>query len=141
VVSRAKYWAEHRASEIGYGSCARCGRTFVVRPATRGRKKYCSERCAMRAANNTRKHLKRAVAGGESFTLREIAERDGWRCHICHRKVPDREYRARRLDPTIDHLVPVSAGGGHMRDNVALAHNRCNWERAATGPAQLRLTG
>lgn len=75
----------------------------------------------------------------ESFTLREIAERDGWRCHLCNRKVPDRPFRSRPLDATIDHLVPVSAGGDHTRANVALAHFACNWKRADVGPAQLRL--
>jgi 5-methylcytosine-specific restriction endonuclease McrA len=45
------------------------------------------------------------------------------------------------LDPEIDHLVPVSAGGSHTWDNVALAHRRCNYERREVGPAQLRLLG
>jgi 5-methylcytosine-specific restriction endonuclease McrA len=73
--------------------------------------------------------------------MREIAERDGWRCHLCGRRVPDRPYRASPNDPTLDHLVPVSAGGDHTRANVALAHNRCNYERRADGPAQMRLFG
>lgn len=128
-----------RATHIAYGTCRRCATTFVRRRGRVG--DFCGEVCAKRARKNARKHIKRSAAGGESFTLREIAERDGWRCHLCRRRVPDREYAARPLDPTIDHLVPVSAGGLHVRENVALAHNRCNYERQADGPAQLLLVG
>jgi 5-methylcytosine-specific restriction endonuclease McrA len=78
---------------------------------------------------------------GDGYTLREIAERDGWRCHICLSQVPDRPYKARPNDATIDHLIPVSAGGMDVRSNVALAHNVCNSKRSNTGPAQLRLVG
>lgn len=127
------------AIRISYGNCQRCGATFVI-PSGR-MKVFCSDRCAARARKNFREHLKRASTGGEIFTLRQVAERDGWRCHICKRSVPDREYKARKLDPTIDHLVPVSEGGTHSLDNVALAHNRCNWGRGTGGEVQLRLVG
>jgi 5-methylcytosine-specific restriction endonuclease McrA len=55
--------------------------------------------------------------------------------------VPNREHRNRPLDPEIDHLVPVSAGGAHVWVNVALSHRRCNYERREVGAAQLRLIG
>jgi 5-methylcytosine-specific restriction endonuclease McrA len=73
--------------------------------------------------------------------LLAIAERDGWCCHLCGRKVADRiDYAARDDDATLDHLVPVSKGGLHVRANVALAHNRCNWERGnADIEFQMRL--
>lgn len=117
--------------------CRRCGKCYIGR---RENQQYCSNRCVVRAQKNRRHHLERAaIRTGEMFTLREIAERDGWRCHLCHKKVPDREYAARDRDPTMDHLIPLSDGGTHTRVNVALAHNRCNWERSTNGPAQLRL--
>lgn len=78
---------------------------------------------------------------GEDFTLREIAERDRWRCHLCGRLVPDRDYKARPDDPTLDHLIPQSEGGPHTRANVRLAHNRCNYERCTAGEVQLLLVG
>ena len=113
--------------DITIGTCAQCGSMFV-RPAH-----YvadtCSAQCSKRRAKYHRRSLKRTSSGGETFTLREIAERDHWRCHLCNGAVPDREYKARDRDPTLDHLLPVSLGGEHTRANVALAHNRCNWER------------
>jgi 5-methylcytosine-specific restriction endonuclease McrA len=45
------------------------------------------------------------------------------------------------MAPTLDHLVPVSAGGVHTRANVATAHFRCNIQRQTGGTVQLRLVG
>lgn len=43
-------------------------------------------------------------------------------------------------DATMDHLVPLSKGGDHSWENVALAHRSCNSKRGAGRlPAQLRL--
>lgn len=115
------------SSDLTFGDCVQCGSLFV-RPAHH-EFDTCSPQCTKRRRKYHRRQLRRAENGGETFTLREIAERDGWRCHICGKRVPDRQYAARDDDPTLDHLVPVSLGGKHVRVNVALAHNRCNWER------------
>lgn len=117
-------------------SCPQCGEVF----AWRAGKTYCSRTCKTRAHSRTRRHVLRAGGGRVPiFTLREVAERDGWRCHLCGRAVVDRPWSGRPLDATLDHLVPVSDGGAHTMDNVALAHRRCNQRRGVTGPAQLRL--
>jgi 5-methylcytosine-specific restriction endonuclease McrA len=78
----------------------------------------------------------------ERYTTQEIAERDNWTCHLCKRKVTKRQLpHAHPRSATIDHLVPVSAGGDDVRANVALAHWSCNAARSDTGAAQLRLMG
>lgn len=134
---------------IRYADCARCGVLFTVRRSSLA--SCCSPLCTKRARRHRERAAERAAGKRrgkptpgvliEQFTLREIAERDGWRCHLCGKKVPDRPYRARDKDATMDHLVPRSDGGDHTRANVALAHNRCNWERREFGIAQLRLLG
>jgi 5-methylcytosine-specific restriction endonuclease McrA len=114
-------------------TCPECGTEFTSRRYSAVRK-FCSPACGQRAHHRHRRHLERAVIrAGEYFTLREIAERDGWRCHICRRKVAEAQ-------ATLDHLVPLALGGVHTRTNVALAHHLCNSKRSHTGPAQLRLT-
>jgi len=70
----------------------------------------------------------------ERISRLRVTERDGWKCHICNRKVTERNW-------SLDHLVPIAAGGAHLYNNVALAHRPCNTRRSATGAAQLRLVG
>lgn len=115
-------------------TCTECGAAFAAKTRSNtGR--WCSYRCAHRAAKRTRKHILRSRSvTGERFTTRQIAERDGWRCHLCHKRVTKDE-------ASMDHLIPISAGGLHIRSNVALAHRRCNTLRCNTGPAQLLLFG
>lgn len=124
-------------TNIRYAACDACDVLFVARCSTQ---RWCSMRCSRRIHNKKREAKKRN-ARSEPYTLRYIAERDGWRCHLCGGKVPDRRYAARDDDATVDHLIPVSHGGDDIRSNVALAHNRCNWERGNKGLAQLRLVG
>ena len=66
----------------------------------------------------------------------EVATRDNWTCHICHRRVTRKTW-------SIDHLIPLVDGGSHTMDNIALAHSNCNAKRGArrTIPTQLRLLG
>lgn len=126
-----------KVTHILYGACTQCGDAFVRRAGQRG--EFCTRACSRRARKRRGRRRLRGAPQREAYTLRQVAERDGWRCHLCGKRVPDRPYAARPLDPTVDHLIPVSAGGNDTLDNVALAHNRCNWLRSDTGQAQLRL--
>ena len=55
----------------------------------------------------------------EGITLKAVMERDGGTCGIC-------EVTCVREDASIDHIKPVSLGGGHVWANVQLAHRTCN---------------
>ena len=59
---------------------------------------------------------------------------------ICGKQVTKTRSNTDRA-PSIDHLIPVSDGGAHTWDNVALAHRTCNSTRGTTGTAQLLLVG
>lgn len=65
----------------------------------------------------------------DQYDLFDVARRDGWTCHLCGEQcdpalpVRDRGY------PTVDHIVPISAGGKDSLANVALAHRGCNSRR------------
>jgi 5-methylcytosine-specific restriction endonuclease McrA len=137
------------SSPIYHRDCGECRLQFVAKTYDR---EFCSNTCSLReqrrqrrakerAHGNRKKGRARRDAIVERFATREIAERDRWLCHLCGKKVPDRPYTAHDLDPTLDHLIPVSEGGDHTRANVALAHNRCNWERQTGGTVQLMLFG
>lgn len=118
-------------------TCVECGDTWV-RWTGNGKRNFCTTKCGQRhqARVTKRKRSKRirTCAKRESISLPHLAERDGWRCHLCGGKVS-------RDTWSMDHLIPLSAGGDHTYANVALAHHRCNTLRGARGLAQLRLMG
>lgn len=90
---------------------------------------------------NRRKNSKRRGVMTGSYKLADIAARDGFRCHLCGKKVNMKLSGTHRRAPTIDHLVPVSADGVDEAHNVALAHFGCNSRRGHLGEAQLLLFG
>ena len=68
------------------------------------------------------RELRRAIKNGveaERFTRIEIWERDRGICHICGKYCDPNEWH-------LDHLIPLSRGGSHTRENVAVSHPRCN---------------
>jgi predicted nucleic acid-binding Zn ribbon protein len=95
---------------------------------------------AMRKGINTAKRLV-AMSAGDDIDLRDLARRDGWRCHLCGKRVLKAVGQLHPKSPTADHLIPIAAGGTHTWDNVALAHRDCNMRRSDRGNAQLRLVG
>lgn len=128
--------------------CEICGNEYTMR--TRMKKeglKYCSDNgccsteCAKKRTRKKRKasgyldgHRHRARRYGceydGSVTLKRLIKRDGLRCAICGEMCdPDdhswTEYSG-PMCPTIDHIIPMSKGGGHTWDNVQVAHAICN---------------
>jgi 5-methylcytosine-specific restriction endonuclease McrA len=75
----------------------------------------------------------------------DIYQRDSWRCQLCHRMcsktwlVSKCNGRPHPRSPTIDHIVPMSRGGGHVPENVQLACWSCNVAKGARRIGQLRL--
>lgn len=98
---------------------------------------------AHRLAQWQRKNATRRGASplGPTVSIRQLGVRDGWRCHICRRKVdPSLPYQ-NRMAGTRDHLVPVSEGGDDSPANLRLAHRSCNSRRGIRGAVQLALVG
>lgn len=80
-----------------------------------------------------RRDARKRANGFERVDYDRIKTRDGMICHICGR-------RATAKTLSFDHLIPISKGGPHTEDNIAVAHLRCNQRRGAGRlPAQLRL--
>ena len=75
-------------------------------------------------------HVRRARMAGvpwEYISLAGIAERDEWTCGICKQPVPRQWLEDdRKLNPSLDHIVPIEHGGAHLPGNVQLAHFSCN---------------
>lgn len=119
--------------------CIVCGKWIP-----RGGRPWCGEYCG---AKITAIKLKRAsdpdsrrflsgaqrtrLAGGvvEDFDSQEIYERDNWICHLCGEKIDPSLRMPDRMSRTLDHLIPISKGGNHTKDNVSAAHWLCNVRR------------
>ncbi len=136
---RACYIAARKASAAPAARVCTCGQP--IKPRCR----ICSD-CATRnnreakARIRHRYRLRRTNARHEPYTLREIAERDNWRCALCRKKVSSRVCYPHPLSGSIDHIVPLSRGGDDVPANVQLAHFRCNASKGSRGkPEQLRL--
>lgn len=122
-------------------ACLECGATFQRNTQ---RKFYCSESCSVAAARDSdrRSRMKRrAAVAGQPYTMAELISRSGSRCHLCTKPVDASLSGMHPLGPTIDHILPLSAGGADCSTNVALAHRQCNLRRGARGATQLRLVG
>lgn len=130
--------------------CASCGSTFEREPTRGQRPRWCPScrgtrkaDAARKRANDARRRARTAI-DAEQFEPGEIFERDRWRCQIpgCGRLVLRDKPWPHPLSPTIDHIIPLSEGGHHVRANVRCAHARCNVSRGNRGGNdQLLLIG
>lgn len=97
---------------------------------------------ARRDRYHRRRALKKAASTGEPVLFAAIAERDGWRCCLCRKRVSPAIKWPDSMSPSLDHLVPLSKGGAHDPSNVALAHLGCNTAKNNRGGGeQLLLIG
>lgn len=140
-MARGEVSRDQRMTRIPWRQCGDCSSWFVGYYFRQNPR--CSPcRSAARQALNRRKNVKRRGADvGESYTMAEIGDRDGWICHLCRRRVDRSIPSTNPQGPTIDHLVPVAAGGKDERLNVKLAHRSCNCSRRDGGEVQLLLVG
>lgn len=133
--------AARTASRPADRQCVHCGQ--LMPQAMRIDAKFCSEQCNSAAHAITRKMAKRANTDKPDVLLSRayIAERDGWRCGICGGRVSMTRKHPDPLCASIDHIVPVAAGGNNDLANLQLAHLRCNLAKRDRGTDQLRLMG
>ncbi len=122
--------------------CGECGLAFVPTYGVK-RTLYCSLACSRRALRRASKQVRRArqrSGASEMVKATTVFERDGWRCHICAKKVR-REKRgtSHPLAPELDHIIPLSLGGQHTYANTACACRRCNGAKGATAFGQPSL--
>jgi 5-methylcytosine-specific restriction endonuclease McrA len=130
----ARRWREEVATrpEFKEWECAWCNEMIRVPISFTGHNKYHDE-CKLRArrARDRRKTLRRqGVKSVERITHEEIAERDGYLCHICGDSVDMSLPRTSKLGATLDHVIPVSKGGVDSRENLKLAHWICNVKKS-----------
>jgi hypothetical protein len=93
------------------------------------------------SSKNRRRRALLRDARSERYTAVEIADRDGWRCQICGKRIGRTRRFPHPRSLSIDHIVPLVAGGDDVRSNVQAAHYSCNAGKRDRGTDQLRLIG
>lgn len=125
-----EYWQQNysggrRGGGLITRTCRACGVDFNPR----SNQVLCSPECRKAELGRYGDHRSRATYWGvefESVDRLAVFERDNWTCGICELpvdrglKYPDPGY------PTLDHITPMSLGGGHVYGNLQLAHFYCN---------------
>lgn len=132
------------------GVCEICGKHYTVREYVEscGMKKasdngVCSRECRdVKLKHITKRahvgrrdsHRHRAKRFGceydSSINLEELIKRDGLRCALCGEMCDMNDHSWSKYSgpmyPSIDHIIPMSKGGGHVWSNVQIAHIICN---------------
>jgi len=92
--------------------------------------------------DNKRRAFKKGVIY-QIFNPSYIFERDDYICQNCGRKTrPDFNDCNNPLYPNLDHIVPLSKGGAHTKENTQCLCHQCNTWKSNIGVGdQLRLFG
>lgn len=109
--------------------CARCGTTTLRRFINQ---RWCGAVC--RIANRRAVSTRRSIGGR---TRRAILDRYP-DCHLCDQPIDLAIRWPHAMSGTVDHVVPVAAGGSNHRANLRAAHWCCNRgkDRAVVAAAQ-----
>lgn len=111
---------------------------------------YCGDRCRTAGVKRTRAraraverlaghrksetHRSRARRYGvpyEPVNVRGVFASDQWICKLCDKPVDRCLTYPDPMSASLDHVQPLSCGGGHTRSNVQLAHLACNIAKGA----------
>lgn len=74
-------------------------------------------------------HVQRAKLYGvkyETFNPLDVFERDNWTCGFCGGAVDKSLRYPDPLSASLDHIIPMGDGGGHLVCNVRCSHYGCN---------------
>ena len=116
-----------RYSQTGAAVCStECHKKRAARHSRLSRERH-PETGRRLARKNTA--LRRARPRGlptEAFSHEEIFERDGYICGLCGKRVSRTLRFPHPRSASLDHILPASLGGAHVRSNVQCAHLGCN---------------
>lgn len=91
------------------------------------------------ARRRWRRHNNGVLPADAGIHWTKVAERQGSLvCAVCGRECVPRS-RDAGLRPTVDHVIPLVAGGTHTWDNVRLLCMRCNSAKTKHDVAQARI--
>ena len=110
------------------GECEYCG-TSTSWIGTQKRRPTCGSEVCKSQYELDRGHMRRVKIRDTAieFVCRvEIFERDEWTCQLCLRPIDRSAAWPDKGSPVIDHVLPISKGGAHVKENIQTAHAHCN---------------
>ena len=84
-----------------------------------------------KASTQRRRALKRQLPA-EWVRPSVIYYRDGWRCHICQQSIDCDLAYPHPQSASLDHVIPLVAGGSHTALNLRAAHLQCNMRKGSS---------
>lgn len=108
--------------------CSGCGQSYSLFTASKDRKfcgTYCSK-IAARTAAKARRRARERRADNPGITWLYVANRDNWQCQGCKCKCIKPEGLNLPNEATLDHILPLSKGGQHTKQNAQLLCRKCN---------------
>jgi len=72
-----------------------------------------------------------ALAPSDDYKPVDIFTRDGWVCQLCDLPIDESLAWPHRFSASVDHILPISKGGGDVLANVQAAHLTCNISKGA----------
>lgn len=138
--------ATHAAihSKTKMKTCERCGAEYSVIISSYGCAKYC-ETCKLElyGSNGPYNRAKKWGVEYEAIDKLKVFRRDRWTCGICGERVNPSLRYPDPMSASLDHIVPISCGGGHIWSNVQCAHLGCNsskYNKATNDQLRLELS-
>lgn len=150
----------HRNSQRPMRSCTQCGGQFRKKSGINSAGLFCCRECCFEwkrshsghavsypvPVTNGSTHRRRAKKFGvryEQINATSIYKRDKWMCGLCGTPVDRMAVHPQPEAATLDHIIPMSKGGAHTKDNVQCAHWRCNLMKSNTcrHPGGIALAG
>ncbi len=107
-----------------------CSKHYKAARRSQGLRKPDAWTDARRAQWKARYALTRGAPDAERFDYREVFERDGWICGICGDPVDPSLAWPDPMSVSLDHVIPVTKGGKHSRENAQCSHFRCNAQKS-----------
>jgi 5-methylcytosine-specific restriction endonuclease McrA len=124
--------------------CAGCPTEFTQKQHGQ---KFCSIKCQNITRWRTSTHKRRIRLRSQTTVVEliqhdDIFARDRWRCQLCGvRVLKSKRGTHDPRAPELDHIIPISRGGAHVKTNVQCACHACNMAKADKPLGQLRLFG
>lgn len=124
------------ATQIDIRECTSCGCLFAP---THERNVNCSPECgykARRVRTSIRGSKRRVWAQLTKIVPidpHDIYQRDNWTCGICGNHIDQKLEWPHPNSVSLDHIRPLSWGGGHTAENTQASHLVCNQSKGAHG--------